>query len=255
MEVTFLGVGEACDERYPNTSVLVRGGERTVLLDCGFSVPGGFFSQVQDADALDAVWISHFHGDHFFGLPQLLLRLFETGRKKPLYLVGQSGIDKIVLQAMELAYPSFYKKFGYEFRFVPLEPGQEQDLLGLSWQGAVNKHSQLDLALCLQMDEKRLYFSGDGRPTPQAADMAKGCDLMIHEGFLLKGQIHGHGSVEDSLDFAREAGVTKLAIVHLQRDERRREEAALRARLEAVTFCQAFLPVPGDLIRVEPCET
>lgn len=251
MEVRFLGVGEACDERYPNTSVLVQGQDKTVLLDCGFSVPCRFFRHVHDPDALDAVWISHFHGDHFFGIPQLLLRLFETGRKKPLYFIGQSGIEHLVLRAMDFAYPSFYKKFGYECRFVALEPGQALDALGLRWQGAVNKHSQLDLALCLEMDRKRLYFSGDGRPTPQAKAMAQGCDLMIHEGFLLEGRIHGHGSVQGCLDFAREAGVKKLAIVHLQRDERRREEMSLVRRLETISFCEASLPVPDDVIRVD----
>lgn len=250
MEVTFLGVGEACDERYPNTSVLVKGVQRTVLLDCGFSVPGPFFKQVQQADTLDAVWISHFHGDHFFGLPQLLLRLFETGREKPLYFIGQSGIEQHVFEVMDLAYPSFYKKFGFEFRFLSLKPGQEQELLGLSWQGALNKHSQPDLALCLQMDQKTLYFSGDGRPTLQAKEMARGCDLMIHEGFLLEGQIHGHGSVKECLDFAREAEAKKLAIVHLQRDERRRVETDLRRKLKDISFCQACLPFPGDQIHV-----
>ncbi|MCF8103988.1 MAG: ribonuclease Z [Desulfohalobiaceae bacterium] len=250
MEVTFLGVGEACDERYPNTSVLVRGAGRTLLLDCGFSVPGGFFKRVQGADDLDAIWISHFHGDHFFGLPQLLLRLFETGRKKPLYFIGQSGIEDLVFQVMDLAYPSFSRKFGFELKFLIVDPGQEQRALGFKWQAAGTRHSQENLALGLDLDGCRLYYSGDGRPTSRNVEPAKGCELMIHEGFLLEGQIHGHGSVQGCLDFAREAGAKRLAIVHVQRDVRRREEERLKRLLESVSYCRAFLPVPGDVFTI-----
>lgn len=250
MEVTFLGVGEACDERYPNTSVLVRGGGRTVLLDCGFSVPGPFFNQVPEAEELDAVWISHFHGDHFFGVPQLLLRLFESGRTKPLYFFGQFGLEELVYQVMDLAYPSFYKKFEFELRFSRLVPGQDYSDLGLTWRVAKTKHSQQNLALCLQMNEDKLYFSGDGRPSSEARKLAAGSKLMIHEGFLLEGQIHGHGSVRECLEFAGEAGVKRLAVVHIQRDERKQNESRLKGLLEKVSNCRAFLPLPGEVINI-----
>ena len=250
MEVTFLGVGEACDERYPNTSVLVRRAGRAVLLDCGFSVPGSFFTRVKSADELDAIWISHFHGDHFFGLPQLLLRLFESGRKKPLYFIGQSGIEDLVFQVMDLAYPSFSRKFEFELRFLIVDQGQELEALGFKWQGGKTRHSQRNLALGLNMDGCRLYYSGDGRPGSGNVELARESELMIHEGFLLEGQIHGHGSVQSCLAFAREARVKRLAVVHVQRDERRREEARLKRLLENVSYCRAFLPVPGDVCNI-----
>ena len=75
MRVTFLGVGEACDETMPNTSVWVEteadNRRSSVLLDCGFTVPPNYWQRTSDPEDLDALWISHFHGDHFFGVPAL----------------------------------------------------------------------------------------------------------------------------------------------------------------------------------------
>ena len=65
MKIIFLGVGEACDERYLNTSLLIYSNKKTILLDCGFTITHQFFKYEKDEDALDIVWISHFHGDHF----------------------------------------------------------------------------------------------------------------------------------------------------------------------------------------------
>ena len=71
LEVVFLGVGEAFDESLPNTSILVRpveesGPTTTLLLDCGFTAPPLFWREMPEPDALDGIWISHFHGDHCF---------------------------------------------------------------------------------------------------------------------------------------------------------------------------------------------
>ena len=79
MQVQFIGVGEAFDERYANTSVLVTvpgpDGPTHVLLDCGFTAAAAYYRHANVGAALDAVWVSHFHGDHFLGLPLLLLGL------------------------------------------------------------------------------------------------------------------------------------------------------------------------------------
>ncbi len=76
VKIKFIGVGEAFDEDLPNTSILVRArderNESSILLDCGFTAPPSFWKIAKDPDDLDAIWISHFHGDHFFVLPALL---------------------------------------------------------------------------------------------------------------------------------------------------------------------------------------
>ncbi len=218
MELLFLGVGEACDENFPNTSILIYD-KNMILLDCGFSVPHIFFKYHNDPDELDMIWISHFHGDHFLGTPLMILRFWEMGRVKPLYFIGQKGIEEKIKTAMELAYPSFIKKLKYDLIFVELEPMDKTSVLNFSFQAAYTNHSIKNMALRIE-GSKSLYYSGDGKPTSESILLAKDCDLIIHECFLTKGELEGHGSLEMAIDFAQNAGVKKLALVHMQRDER-----------------------------------
>ena len=50
-EVTVLGCGEAFDERYTNTSLLLNAHQKTILLDCGYSAPAPLWNAVADPDA------------------------------------------------------------------------------------------------------------------------------------------------------------------------------------------------------------
>ena len=164
MKVVFLGVGEAFDENLTNTSIWVRskasGVAGSVLLDCGFTAPSAYWRQGVDREELDAVWISHFHGDHFFGLPALLLKFWEMKRVKPLLIVGQTRVEEVVRQAMDLAYPHFMNKLGFPLEFVPVNVNQTIDCAGFTWSFAENGHGQRDLALRLDDGKRSLFYSG-----------------------------------------------------------------------------------------------
>ena len=251
MEISFLGVGEACDCRYPNTSILLKSDVgRAFLLDCGFTVPHEYFRVCVDPDALDVLWISHFHGDHFFGVPLLLLRFWEMGRIRPLRIVGQFSIEKKILTAMELAYPDFVKKLKYDLEFINMRAGESSDVAGLELRTAQTSHSQPCLALMLDGGGKSVFYSGDGRPTTATLELAYGCDFVIHEAFMLSGEVPGHGSVRGSIDFCRKANVRRLALVHLNRQVRQKEENQIRAMINTVSDLDVFLPEPGDVVRL-----
>jgi len=255
MKVTFLGVGEACDETKPNTSIWVQttAGDRTVsvMLDCGFTAPSLYWQRARDQEDLDALWISHFHGDHFFGVPALLLRFWEMKRQKPLVILGQTGIEALIRQAMELAYPRFMPKLMYPLNFITVEPADHPlDVVGLHWRFAENGHGQRDLAVRLEDGSRSVFYSGDGLPTQQTLALARGCDLVIHEAFRLDGTTPGHGTVLECIDFARKAGAQGLALVHLQRNERRERHGEILKCLEEVRDLHTSLPEPGDEIEL-----
>jgi len=91
MKVIFLGTGEAFDENYLNNSSLVITGKTKLLLDCGMTTPYQLWKYNNDQNLLDAVYISHSHADHYFGLPALLVRMWEEKRKKPITVFSQKG--------------------------------------------------------------------------------------------------------------------------------------------------------------------
>jgi ribonuclease Z len=252
--VRFIGVGEAFDEELPNTSVWVRSSEQgddiSILFDCGFTAPPLFWKSCPDANNLDAIWISHFHGDHFFGLPALLTRFWEMKRQRPLLIVGQRGTDEIVPQIIKLAYPSVLSKFEYDIRFVTVEPGEDVQAAGVVWRSAVNGHPQRDLAVRIEAGGKSLFYSGDGRPTDGTLSLARDADLVIHEAFLLEADIPGHGNIIACIDFARRAKARSLALVHIERNERiKRRGDILRLGAE-VSDLKVLVPEPGDEIQI-----
>ncbi|MBW2466259.1 MAG: MBL fold metallo-hydrolase [Deltaproteobacteria bacterium] len=231
MQIHFLGVGEACDGNQPNTSILLRNetDEKAgrILLDCGFSVPHSFLSLNPPAEELDVLWISHFHGDHFLGTPLLLLWFWEMNRSRPLNLIGPPGIKMKIEQAMDLAYPNFRNRLQFPLLFHEIKPGEQLRVAACSWNAAYNEHSQPCLSVRVEIQDKAIFYSGDGRPTPMTLALATGCDIIIHEAYGFEDLVPGHGSIRACLDFARKSNVKQLALVHMQRDVRLQCDAAL----------------------------
>ena len=253
MRVTFLGVGEACDPFNPNTSILIESSEGKscqIMLDCGFTTPHEYFKVNQAPELLGALWVSHFHGDHFFGVPLLLLRFWEMGRKQPLIIAGQKGIQKNISQVMELAYPGFMKKMQYELNFIEFEPGAENNIAGFDFQAAENEHSKRNLSIRINKDKKSIFYSGDGRPTQDTEKLALGSDLIINESFWMDGDSFGHGSIVGSIDFAKKTGALRLALVHLSHIERKLKLKDIKAIIENEKDIQVFLPKTGSVMSV-----
>jgi ribonuclease Z len=246
IEVIFLGVGEAFDEALPNTSILIRyrvsTSPVTLLLDCGFTAPPQLWREELEVDVLDGIWISHFHGDHALGLPPLLVRFWEEGRSKALTLLGQKGIDSFTRKSLDLAYPGFYERLEFPIRFLEVEPNKHVEFLGLTFQTAETSHSQRDLALRIDAKEKSIFYSGDGKPTPESMALAKGTQLIIHEAFHIETELPGHGTVTRSIDMAKRCGASTLALVHIQR----------KVRGQVIDRMQEFTDLAGQLNVIVP---
>jgi len=250
MKVHFLGVGEACDPERFNTSLLIlsESKEHYILLDCGFTTPHRYFADCSDPDQLDALWISHFHGDHFFGIPLLLLRFWEMGRVKPLMLAGPCGLQEKVENALDLAYPSFLGKLQYALQYREMEDGGSLQAVGFLWQAAATEHSQPCLALKLSAEGKSVFYSGDGQSTQASASLTKGSTLVVHEAYRVVGQTANHGSLAECLVLAHQVGCEKLAIVHVAHFEREREKLEIQRLVRESGLPGVFLPEPGEIL-------
>jgi ribonuclease BN (tRNA processing enzyme) len=255
MRVVFVGVGEAFDEGLANTSLFVAGlaGEsrRTVLLDCGFTAGAAFFAcpAIAPADRRegpDAVWISHFHGDHFLGLPWLIARLHEQGRARPLVVHGGTGVAAKVLAALDLAYPNLREKLAFEIVGIEARPGEAFELAGFGARTALTGHGAPCLGLRLETRLGALYYGGDGPMTAKGLELASGCSLAVLEAYGLEAGVPGHGCVPEAVEAAEAAWVEALAVVHVRREVRRDRGDAIRRMLTDASI-RAFLPEPGEV--------
>jgi ribonuclease BN (tRNA processing enzyme) len=251
-DILFLGVGEACDPEYPNTSLLLRNGSQqgVVLLDCGFTTPHLYFQRCTMADELKALWISHFHGDHFFGVPLLLLRFMEMERRDPLIIIGPEGVEKKVCTALDLAYANVRENLPYTLFFHNMEAGSTVELAGLSWTAAESQHTDSSLAIRVADKKKSIFYSGDGKTAQEAQGLASRCDLIILEAFRVSGETLGHGSISKAIAFAKKSGAKNIALLHVNRYDRFEHIDQIQDILDREKDVHVFLPEPGDIYRL-----
>lgn len=251
----FVGTGEAVDPVLPNTSLLVRG-PQTILLDCGYAVPHALWRVTQDVDELDAIWISHTHADHVFGLPALLLWMRLGGRTRPLTLLCGPGQAARLEQVLELGYPGSYAPHKcYPIAFVELALDRVNQFGRFELRIAASAHSVVNYALRLEAPGLRsLVYSGDGAPTPGTQALCEGASVLVHECFFVA-PIPGtgarkHGDLETCLALARAAGVQTLALLHFASDAK----SAILERAASLVDpdLELILPAPGALLSLDP---
>ena len=145
--LTFLGSGDAfgSDGRF-QTCLALRGGPATVLVDCGASSLIAMKRFGVAPNDVAAVVLSHLHGDHFGGLPFLVLDGQFTRRTSPLVVAGPPGVRERVERAMEVLFPGssrVERRFAVEYvelaervpTTVAAKPGERRSVRN-AWRSA-----------------------------------------------------------------------------------------------------------------------
>ena len=117
LEVCLLGCGGMMPlpERWL-TSLLLRCGGRSLLIDCGEGTQIAMREQHLGFKDIDTICFTHFHADHISGLPGLMLTIGNSERTEPLLLVGPRGLERTVRRfltvAPELPFPLDFLELG-----------------------------------------------------------------------------------------------------------------------------------------------
>lgn len=242
METRILGCGEAFDELLPNTSILVNCGE-VLLLDCGFSVPPQVWNAAPDPDLIDAVYISHPHADHYFGLPALLTRMWEDHRTRPLVIVSQAAVLELIPQQMELAYRGISERFRFPIEYRAAEPGKPLQIGHSTLHFAETRHAAVNYAVRVESGGKAVCYSGDGMFTAASRKLFSRADFLFHEAYSFE-ESPTHGEINAVIEMAAAEGVGRLGLMHVKRTVRRESDRlieAVQAGGDAV-----LLPEPGS---------
>src|SRR5690554_2649033 len=130
--VTVLGCGDAfASGGRLHACFYVRSGDAGLLVDCGASVLTSLKWHGVALEDIDTVLISHFHGDHYGGLPYLLLECGVRQRTKPLTIITPPGGQQRVAALLDLLYPQTDGWRTLDLRFVQyLENSEWLDVPG-----------------------------------------------------------------------------------------------------------------------------
>mgnify|MGYP003700590885 CR=1 FL=1 len=135
MKVRFLGSGDAFGSGGRlNTCFHVTSGAGTFLIDCGATALPAMRAAGIDRNAIDTILITHFHADHFGGVPFFILDAqFFAKRTAPLTIAGPEGLRDWYVRALETAFPgSSSTRQKFELSLVELEEGSARALGGLT---------------------------------------------------------------------------------------------------------------------------
>lgn len=124
MQIVFLGTSGSWPTPKRNVSaVAVKRGPEVVLFDCGEGTQRQFMQSKLSFMQISRVFISHFHGDHFLGLPGMVQSMSMNGREAPLEVHGPQGIERLVADLLNLGYFTP----GFAVRTKELPAGSEVD--------------------------------------------------------------------------------------------------------------------------------
>lgn len=228
MKVTFLGTGDASHGGgRGHSSLLVDDALGRFLVDCGASTPLALAKQQVDTRSVDAVVLTHLHGDHFVGLAFLLVEaIYEHKRERPLVIAGPAGTPERVEALLALTYSRAATRPRPFLTYMQLEPGQESDVAGRRVLALQAKHmSSGNTALCLRIasGSKVLAVSGDSAETPALAQVADGADLFVCECTLAEPDpAVRHLSVADIERLSPSWRARKVVLTHLSQASRNR---------------------------------
>jgi ribonuclease BN (tRNA processing enzyme) len=166
-------------------AIWLRAAGGSVLIDCGTTTASGLAQLGIARDELDCVLISHFHGDHFAGIPQLLLAaLYEDRRTRELRIAGPRGLEaRVRALAAAMGYGLSEREWSFPIRFQELPSGREAEV------GPVRVHSFETLhqaetqphGFLISTGRERIAYSGDTGWFDDLPERVGDADLFICE--------------------------------------------------------------------------
>jgi ribonuclease Z len=246
LRVVLLGTGTPV----PNldracAATLVLAGTKGFLIDSGRGVVNALVRA--ENPNIDAVLFTHYHSDHFGEIGELLVTRAIGGAEKPLKIIGPAGAKKTVNAILDAySLDNTYRKAHHKEKWPGMPVDIQESSSGTVYDDGEVKitmftvdHSPVDPAVAYRIDYKgrSVVVSGDTKKVARMVEMAKGCDILVHEAanrqlvqmtitrlrsqnnqraaVMSEEMMEYHTSTTELAEIARDAGVGKLVLTHL----------------------------------------
>ncbi|MGK0360339.1 MAG: ribonuclease BN (tRNA processing enzyme) [Bradymonadia bacterium] len=198
-----------------------------------------------NANTIDAVWLTHLHGDHIGGLPLLIIELwFQARRTRPLIIAGPPGMKARVEALIRTAYPSVLANLTqYLIEYIEWPVPGQVEIGGHTIETIRAKHDTLAVAASFRAtlaNGKVLVFSGDTGWQPSLAALTEGADVFVCECSNVEPGYWAHLSVAEIRQHRPEFKARALYLSHLGAASRIAAKACIGA-LDAVVADDGLL--------------
>ncbi|WP_232631809.1 MBL fold metallo-hydrolase [Methylobacterium sp. Leaf118] len=171
-------------------------GDGAFLIDCGASALIAIRRFGIDPNGIRTVFLTHLHGDHFGGLPWLILDgQLVSGRTEPLTLVGPKGLRERLPAAMEVLFPgSSTAERRFTVAVIEMEAGAPVEVGGVQAEAFAVQHPSgaPSHALRLTVGGKVVSYTGDTEWVEALIAAGRGADLLIAEGYTAERPVRFH---------------------------------------------------------------
>jgi ribonuclease BN (tRNA processing enzyme) len=223
MQVQFIGCGDALGSGgRANTCFHVTGDHVNFLIDCGASSLPAMKRLGVAREPIDLILITHFHGDHFGGLPFFLLDAQFTRRNRPLVIAGPAGIQTKLPQLMEVLFEHSSKtlqRFGLSV--VELAPEQSRNFGAVKVTPYSVVHGESGgpfLAYRIEAEGRVIAYSADTEWTETLVPAARGADLFIAEAYYYDKAVKNHLNLKTLEAHLADINAKKLILTHMSDD-------------------------------------
>ena len=222
VQVTFVGTGDAFagGARF-QTCLHLAGDAEPLLLDCGATSLTALKRLDIDPASIGYVALSHLHGDHFAGLPWVILEGQFAKRTRPLVIAGPPGTQQRLERVFEALYPGAVEAARpFETRFieyaerVPFELGPARiTAFPVRHTPATAPH-----ALRVEYAGKVIAFSGDTEWTDTLIEASRDADLFICECNFFGKQAPGHLDYETLVASRAQLECERIVVTHMSEE-------------------------------------
>jgi ribonuclease BN (tRNA processing enzyme) len=222
MRLRFIGTGDAFGSggRF-NTCLHITGAHASLLLDCGASSLVAMKKAGIDRGAIDVILITHFHADHFGGIPFFILdQQLNIKRTRPLLIAGPPGLPEWFERAMSIAFPG-ERRLPFPLGLREVEIGKTNVIAGMDVTPFHVVHDDRAgpcLAYRIGLDGKVICYSGDTEWTDTLVAAAQDADLFVCECYMFEKPRKSHMSLAVLRQHLSAINAKRVVLTHLSED-------------------------------------
>ena len=221
--VRFVGSGDSFGSggRF-QTCILADGPASRIAIDFGASSLIALAQQGIEHNTIDAILLTHLHGDHCGGVPFMLIdAMLSAKRARPLVIAGPPDLERRMGEIREALFPgSHVMAPRFPLAWVEMEPGRPHQVLDLvvTPQRARHTRETNPSALRVEIGGKVLAYTGDTEWTDDVARVGEGADLLIAESYYYDKPIKWHLNYPAIAANRHRLGARRVILTHMSRE-------------------------------------